>query len=43
IVELYGAAYFSPHLRDVYVFTLLIAVLLFRPAGLLGKSTVEKV
>jgi branched-chain amino acid transport system permease protein len=43
VVELYGAAYLSPHLRDVYVFTLLIAVLLFRPAGLLGTSTVEKV
>jgi branched-chain amino acid transport system permease protein len=43
VVELFGAAYFSPHLRDVYVFTLLIAVLLLRPAGLLGKATVEKV
>ena len=43
MVELFGAAYFSPHLRDVYVFTLLILVLLFRPEGLLGKATVEKV
>jgi branched-chain amino acid transport system permease protein len=43
LVELFGAAYLSPHLRDVYVFTLLIAVLLFRPSGLLGKSTIEKV
>ncbi|MEQ1503364.1 MAG: branched-chain amino acid ABC transporter permease [Myxococcota bacterium] len=43
LVELFGAAYLSPHLRDVYVFTLLIAVLLFRPAGLLGRATVEKV
>jgi branched-chain amino acid transport system permease protein len=42
-VELFGAAYFSPHLRDVYVFSLLIAVLLLRPTGLLGKATVEKV
>jgi branched-chain amino acid transport system permease protein len=42
-VELFGAAYLSPHLRDVYVFSLLIAVLLFRPAGILGKATVEKV
>jgi branched-subunit amino acid ABC-type transport system permease component len=25
-VELFGAAYLSPHLRDVYVFSLLIAV-----------------
>ena len=42
-VELFGAAYFSPHLRDVYVFALLIFVLLYRPEGLLGKATVEKV
>jgi branched-chain amino acid transport system permease protein len=42
-VELFGAAYLSPHLRDVYVFSLLIAVLLVRPSGLLGKATVEKV
>ena len=42
-VELFGAAYFSPHLRDVYVFSLLIAVLLLRPTGLLGRATVEKV
>jgi branched-chain amino acid transport system permease protein len=43
LVEMFGVAYLSPHLRDVYVFTLLIAVLLFRPAGLLGRATVEKV
>jgi len=42
-VEIFGAAYFSPHLRDVYVFSLLIAVLLLRPTGLLGRATVEKV
>jgi branched-chain amino acid transport system permease protein len=42
-VELFGAAYLSPHLRDVYVFSLLIAVLLLRPTGLLGRTTVEKV
>ena len=42
-VEIFGASYFSPHLRDVYVFSLLIAVLLLRPTGLLGKAVVEKV
>jgi branched-chain amino acid transport system permease protein len=42
-VELFGAAYLSPHLRDIYVFSLLIAVLLLKPTGLLGKATVEKV
>jgi branched-chain amino acid transport system permease protein len=43
MVELFGAAYLSPYLRDVYVFSILILVLLFRPTGLLGKATVEKV
>jgi branched-chain amino acid transport system permease protein len=43
LVEMFGAAFLSPHMRDVYVFTLLIAVLLFKPEGLLGKATVEKV
>jgi branched-chain amino acid transport system permease protein len=42
-VELFGASYLSPHLRDVYVFSLLIGVLLLRPTGLLGRATVEKV
>jgi branched-chain amino acid transport system permease protein len=42
-VELFGAAYLSPHMRDVYVFSLLIAVLLLRPTGLMGKAVVEKV
>jgi branched-chain amino acid transport system permease protein len=30
-------------LQDVYVFAILIVVLLFRPSGLFGKATVEKV
>lgn len=42
-LEQFGAAYVSPSLRDVYVFSLLIVVLLVKPSGLLGKSTVEKV
>jgi branched-chain amino acid transport system permease protein len=42
-VELFGAAYLSPHLRDVYVFSLLIAVLLLKPSGIFGKALVEKV
>ncbi len=42
-VELFGAAYLSPHLRDIYVFVLLIAVLLFKPAGLFGKAVTDKV
>ena len=42
-VEMFGAAYLSPHMRDVYVFAILIGVLLFRPTGLLGRAVVEKV
>lgn len=42
-VEMFGAAYFSPHMRDLYVFVILIAVLLFKPSGLFGKAVVEKV
>lgn len=43
LIEFFGAAYLSPNLRDVYVFTLLIAVLLLRPSGILGKPVAEKV
>ncbi|HQL54983.1 MAG: branched-chain amino acid ABC transporter permease [Phycisphaerae bacterium] len=43
LLEFFGAAYLDPLYRDVYVFSLLILVLLFRPSGLLGRSTVEKV
>ncbi len=43
LIELFGAAYLSPQLRDVYVFSLLIAVLLLRPSGILGRVAVEKV
>ena len=42
-VEMFGAAYFSPHMRDLYVFVILIVVLLVRPTGLFGKAVVEKV
>ncbi len=42
-LEQMGVAYLSPTLRDVYVFTLLIVVLLVKPTGLLGKPVVEKV
>jgi branched-chain amino acid transport system permease protein len=42
-IELFGAAYLSPHLRDIYVFSILIVVLLVRPSGILGKAVAEKV
>lgn len=43
VLEFFGAAYISPAMRDVYVFSLLILVLLFRPGGLLGSTAIEKV
>ena len=42
-VQEFGAAYLSTQLRDVYVFTLLIVVLLVKPSGLFGSTAVEKV
>ena len=42
-VQQFGAAYLSPQLRDIYVFTILILVLLVKPAGLFGRTAVEKV
>jgi branched-chain amino acid transport system permease protein len=43
LTEMFGAAYLSPHLRDIYVFSILILVLLVRPTGLLGRVVAEKV
>jgi len=43
LLEWFGAAYFSPQLRDVYVFVLLIVVLLVKPSGLFGSTVPEKV
>jgi branched-chain amino acid transport system permease protein len=43
LLENFGVAYGRSELADVYVFGLLIVVLLFRPGGILGKATVEKV
>ena len=42
-IEQFGVQYLAPELRDVYVFTVLIAVLLLRPSGLFGRAVVEKV
>ena len=36
------SGYFSSQFRDLISFTLLIAVLVFRPMGLAGKATEEK-
>lgn len=43
IIESISKAYISTQLSDAIVFGVLIIVLLVRPAGLLGKSRIEKV
>jgi len=43
IIEILGKAYISTELGDAIVFAVLIIVLLFKPAGLLGKPVHEKV
>ena len=40
---MFGAGYVSSKMPDLFVFGVLIVMLLFRPAGLLGTPTVEKV
>ena len=37
IIEALGAGYFSAEYKDVYAFFILIAVLVFKPTGLLGQ------
>lgn len=41
--EQYIVVYGSPTLRDALAFAILILILIFRPKGLLGKNTAEKV
>lgn len=43
IIEIFAKAYISTQISDAIVFAVLIIVLLFKPAGLLGKATREKV
>lgn len=43
LLESFTSVYLSATFRDVIAFLLLIGVLLVRPSGLLGKSTVQKV
>ncbi|MBN2283726.1 MAG: branched-chain amino acid ABC transporter permease [Deltaproteobacteria bacterium] len=42
-LEMLGAAYISAAWKDVFVFLILILVLIFRPTGLFGEKTAEKV
>ena len=43
LLEALIVGYGSPTYRDPIVFAVLIGILLFRPAGLLGKTVLEKV
>ena len=43
LIEIFGRAYISTELADALVFAVLIIILLFKPAGLLGKNVQEKV
>jgi branched-chain amino acid transport system permease protein len=43
VAEVLVVAYVSPTYRDAIAFILLIVILLVRPAGILGKHSVEKV
>jgi len=43
VLEMLGAAYISAAWKDVFVFMILILVLIFRPTGILGEKTAEKV
>ena len=43
VLEMLGAAYISAAWKDVFVFLILILVLIFRPTGLFGEKTAEKV
>src|SRR5205085_12690314 len=43
LVEVFWSAYFSIEYKDVAAFSMLAAVLIFLPQGLLGKPEIEKV
>ena len=43
LAEAFSAAYISSTFQDLIVFMILIAVMLFRPTGLLGKADIRKV
>lgn len=43
VLEVMVAGYISSNVRDIVVFTVLIVVLIFKPAGLKGKLVEEKV
>jgi branched-chain amino acid transport system permease protein len=43
LTESFATGYVSSDYEDVFAFALLVLILIFRPAGLLGRSTAQKV
>ncbi|MFP4474581.1 MAG: branched-chain amino acid ABC transporter permease [Desulfatibacillaceae bacterium] len=43
LTESFGTGYISSDYEDVFAFSLLVLILIFRPEGILGKSTTAKV
>ncbi len=43
LTESFATGYVSSDYEDVFAFSLLVLILIFRPAGILGKSTTQKV
>ncbi len=43
LTESYGAGYISSDYEDVFAFVFLVVILIFRPSGLLGKPSSQKV
>ena len=43
LTEAFATGYVSSDYEDVFAFSLLVLILIFRPAGLLGRATAEKV
>lgn len=43
LTESFATGYVSSDYEDVFAFSLLVLILIFRPAGLLGKASIEKV
>jgi len=43
LTESFGTGYISSDYEDVFAFIILVLILIFRPAGILGKSNTEKV
>ena len=43
LTESFGTGYVSSDYEDVFAFSLLVLILIFKPSGLLGKAETQKV